>query len=622
MHSTSSRFPPSRIDRAPGPTSYAGKPIDAKGSGKTSGVSTTERRSKRVAKKSKAATTFGKASRHNSHWKWIKDGAKQEGRHAGGKKKAKRGLDSRSSKATKNGRSQQENKRKGVKPLRRPPNRKALFARKPVDVDKFIATHSHIGTSFHGSFGAKCRPSSRNGTFSSASRSFPWKLPHARNPGPSAYGDVGSSWSSKKQGNKLKAWMNKLRRSGSRPIDQAMAKQLTKMKTKAPLAKHIRKMRQVSSSPSFAAPGLGGTSARFPSAKGTYLPGPGHYGDVDSMYKSSSVRDENGDERERVIAAEGDVVADQENASPIPRPQSASVLKGMPYFDFEHLQHRRRPGTALTKRRSGAASLTVSGIRSLKKKSSTFGVAERGSLLEYQRRWGIGVGGDASPGPAMYAVPAKGVISLSGSYSSNAVIQAQERKRLKRLLAGTGRNTEEVEERIRIVRNRVSSANDNTPNLKDLSSTSVNQLMRRQRPTSAPASPKRVKSCDLHSIGETPTRSKHIRPKSSSRTPAMQLQVQVPEQKSFSTLCRTKQKPEAGSKMVAAPGEMARKPSQSSMESGGDEYDDDEFEAIMNATPTVRPNSSSPKVREYADDFEALPVPVPVPVPETKIDNI
>ena len=201
---------------------------------------------------------------------------------------------------------------------------------------------------------------------------------------------------------KIRPSSSPTRRSSSLPENK---KELTKKQ----MLQKIKSLNSATLKSNFAKPGLGGTTDRFShhvhGATGTFMPGPGQYGDVNSF------------------------------TTPKARPKSAVAM----------LPSTKRPkgGTLHTQ-------------------TSTFGCSLRGDLLTYQRRFGIGVGGEDSPGPA-YALSKRGSMSFGGNItSSNVMIQQQEYYGRKQNELGDDPKVQ-IKNGLQIIKKRAQSATVRSP---------------------------------------------------------------------------------------------------------------------------------------------------------------
>jgi hypothetical protein len=600
-----------------------------------------------AAEEAATKTTFGVSGRGDaSHWNWVKSGSRPSkvlGKVAR-KRRHKLRKDAADHPETANATTSRFGgvlepsldalaktlpKRKFRKPRKDP----SVFLRPPVDVDNYVASHTHLGMTYAGSFGdLRARgATSRQGTFASGSRADrAERVPRADMsfPAPNHYGDVNPTFGSARADSmRMAKWVEhvKMLPGGSRKIDRAVAmlaelptgcsmvsqrkrygsvpkskqtkkkeaavaaktgtelvrrskkKKTTKKKkknrtkntsgiitpgegfshddnntdenvsslenhlcqvntdaiaSKAEMAllrarlrsagfvsggkgdngdqkgkaqaKHkktrkkrttphkalnkaerLRERRQRSASPSFGNAGLGGTRERFPMPAGTFYPGPGHYGDFDSF-----------------------------KAAPTRPMTAASVLSAMAHVQRETIALERGRGdgdmTTNTKKKR-ARSASASGLFSasgphVTQNFSTFGASERGNLLDYQRRYGIGVGGQASPGPAHYGIPQRSDRCFGGRIrSANRVLQQQEESQRKVLLV-EGDTGKDIRRGIALLRERAQSASrfKSTPATAAASSpvrsvsahlkkivplASPFRLKRMHRPSSAPLSP-------------------------------------------------------------------------------------------------------------------------------------
>ena len=275
---------------------------------------------------------------------------------------------------------------------------------------------------------------------------------------------------------------------------------------KSSLKNRLRQMRRLSASAAFGNAGLGGTQERFPLSSGTYYPGPGQYGDINSF-----------------------------KAAPR-RPQSAaSILSAMERVQREFVEESRRSdeenrssSKKLKRARSASSSATELSIL-LKTEPprtqmfSTFGASERGSLLEYQRRYGIGIGGQESPGPAKYGVHQRSDMSFGGRIrSANCILQDQE-ERQRRLLLVKGDIRKDNAEQISLLQKRAQSSKHLKPPRPGQTMSQTNLLtnqgkgntfsfkLKSDRPKSAPLSPVKMRS--IFSKSSQPVYLKTVRSK-------------------------------------------------------------------------------------------------------------
>ena len=234
--------------------------------------------------------------------------------------------------------------------FQKPRKHPSLYDRTPIDVENYICSHAHVGNKYYGSFGFRQGKSSLEGSFSKSGRNDQWRMPTAANPGPNQYGDVDVGFSKVgqthlnkavrvKQVRKEQCKTNQFNKavaslkdplpgelyktivmknskkgllvSENDPMKKKDAKYLlatlektglvpllsnqtnkhkskSKTNSRKKMNRKVRSLSVASLQSNFASPGLGGTESRFARTQGTYKPGPGHYGDVDSFAKPKS----------------------------------------------------------------------------------------------------------------------------------------------------------------------------------------------------------------------------------------------------------------------------------------------------------------------------------------------
>ena len=466
---TSSRFTsiPGDVDSAPGPTDNCNLKTTLKFSKKKTNRSKGVERSKK-SKRSRPAsaiqaaadaaaisTSFGTSGRGEaSHWNWVKSGKRppkvlsaslEKQRDKDMKKNKKKGgrVLSAGPETTENKKTRKNiRKRMFEKPRKHP----SLFDRAPLDVENYICSHAHVGNKYYGSFGFRQGKSSREGSFSKAGRNDQWRMPTASHPGPNQYGDVDVGFASvgknklnkdkrvqkvrneqykTKNYNKAVAllkdplpgelYKNIVMKNSKKCLviadDDRMKKKdvkyllaslektgltsLLKNKKKRDdkeniqnmkkIKKKIRSLSMASLQSNFASPGLGGTESRFTTASGTFMPGPGQYGDVNSFIKPKS------------------------------KPHTSTARPHSALAALSPLKDHRN---------NNSNTIPQGGI--LHTQVSTFGASRRDSAA-YQRRFGIGVGGQDSPGPAYAALSNRNILKFGNRLkSSNSIIRLQE----------------------------------------------------------------------------------------------------------------------------------------------------------------------------------------------------
>ena len=116
----------------------------------------------------------------------------------------------------------------------------------------------------------------------------------------------------------------------------------------------------------------------------------------------------------------------------------------------------------------------------LHSQTSTFGASLRGDLLVYQRRFGVGVGGQDSPGPA-YALPKRSEMSFGGSLrSSNVMVQQQEERQRRQIALGEDPRME-IRSGLSTIKKRAQSASPlRSPSKIKIVSSSTNNSGRHQ----------------------------------------------------------------------------------------------------------------------------------------------
>ena len=560
-----------------------------------------------AAQEAAVKTTFGTSGRGNaSHWSWVK-----------GDRKPDKSLD----KTTRKRQRKKSKKKKGkensttrfggvVEPtyetvaktlpkqkFRKPRKDPSMFHRPPIDIDNYVASHTHLGMTYSGSFGdpRAQTATSRQGTFSSGSRADrAERIPRADMsfPAPNQYGDVNPTFGQKREDRmRMAKWVEdvKMLPGGSRKIDRAVAtlaelprgcsmlSQQRRYKTAVPAkgtkkakkkkrgqgvtkraqkklleresenvsglenhiravkedkiasnaemallkarlrsagfvvdgkknsvqteknakrqipekvlkAKRLRKTRQISASPSFGNAGLGGTGERFPTSAGTFFPGPGHYGDFNA-FKAAP--------RRPMSAAS--VLAAMER---VQRETIAFEREGAESAS-SHRSNLSDKGSELKRARSASAlSRRLSQLPPRETRNfTTFGASDRGSLLDYQRRYGIGIGGQASPGPAHYGIPQRSERCFGGRIkSANRILQNQEENQ-RRIMLLDGDKGKDIRKGVELIRKRAQRSSQNEPkSLQNASSArslsahhkkmvSPFRLKKMPRPSSAPLSP-------------------------------------------------------------------------------------------------------------------------------------